>query len=126
MWVIMRYVSSVGSSIKDIDEHYLLMTNEFVNTHFNILRHHPELQWRLMQLCGIGKSQYHYWIQPGKGAGAKMSKLEKWLVEVYPDLNDDELELLITSNAQEDFEQMMRDAGLDDKAIKELFKKGKK
>ena len=58
----MRYCSSVKNNVKDIEEHYLEFTNEIVNVHFNTLRHHPELQFKLMQAIGIGKQMYHPWI----------------------------------------------------------------
>lgn len=123
LWVMSRYCSAVESRVSDIDEHYLIMTNELVNVHSNALRHHPELQFRLMQTVGIGKSMYHPWIAPGKGNKNKTTKLEKWLLEVYPDWNDDELALVVNNNTEADFVQMMEDSGMSDKEIKDIFKK---
>ena len=34
LWVMMRYVSSVQSNVKEVDEHYLIMANEFVKHSF--------------------------------------------------------------------------------------------
>ena len=50
----MRYTSSAGD--KNFTEHYLEWTNEVVNVHFNKLRQHPELQFKLLQLVGLGKA----------------------------------------------------------------------
>ena len=33
---------------------------------FNALRHHPELQFKLMQAIGIGKQMFHPWIALAK------------------------------------------------------------
>ena len=64
LWPLMRYTSSAGD--KHFAEHYLEWTNEVVNVHFNKLRLHPELQFKLLQLVGLGKTTYHPWIAPGK------------------------------------------------------------
>ena len=73
MWLLMRYTSSAGE--KMFQEHYLEWTNEVVNVHFNKLRKHPQLQWQLLQLVGLGKPTYHPWIAPGKAG--KVTKLQK-------------------------------------------------
>ena len=87
IWVLMRYASSVKHGIKDFEEHYLEWTNELVNVHFNTLRHHPELQYQLLQAVGLGKVQYHPWIAPGKKGTDK--PLFKFFKEKHPEYNDD-------------------------------------
>ena len=120
IFVLMRYTSAVDSKNFDIQAHYLTMTNDFVNVHNNILRHHPQLQHQLLQLVGIGSSQYHPWIAPGKRG--KKNKLLDWLSEQYPTYNDDELELLVSNNSKEDLVDRMEQQGMTPKEIKELFK----
>ena len=46
----------------------------------------------------------------------------KWLQELYPIYNDDELQLLIDNNDKKDFENIAEEMGMDKKQIKELFK----
>ena len=46
----------------------------------------------------------------------------KWLQELYPIYNDDELELLVASNDKKDFVNIAEEMGMDKKQIKELFK----
>ena len=46
----------------------------------------------------------------------------KWLQELYPIYNDDELELLVANNDKKDFENIAEEMGMDKKQIKELFK----
>lgn len=120
IFVLMRYTSAVDSKNFDIQAHYLTMTNDFVNVHNNILRHHPQLQHKLLQLVGIGAAQFHPWIAPGKRG--KKDKLQAWLAEQYPTYNDDELDLLVSTNNKEDFIDRMEQQGLSQKEIKELFK----
>ena len=118
-WVLMRYTSACDTNHDEIRDHYLTMTNELVNVQFNTLRHHPQLQHRLLQIVGIGKSQYHPWIAPGKRQ--KKNKVAEWLLTLYPHLNDDELDIMLQSDKKE-LKALAERAGLTDKQIKEIFK----
>lgn len=124
MWVLMRYASAAESKVTEINHHYLSMVNEFVNVHFNALRHHPELQWRLLQVCAVGTPQFHPWIQPGKNKKVAKTnkKLFDFFVARYPQCNDDEIMIMIDSMSQDNRKQLLVEAGLDDKAIKEYLK----
>ena len=117
-WMVMRYASSA----RGMDAyHYLLMVNDIVNVDFNVLKNHPELQWKLLATCGIGHNTFHPWVPPGKGK-KESTKVGKFLHSVYPTLNRKEVELLEQMNSKDDLKQLARDHGLDDKAIKDLFK----
>jgi hypothetical protein len=118
-WLLMRYTSACDTNHDAIRDHYLSMTNELVNVHFNTLRHHVQLQHRLMQVVGIGKSQYHPWIAPGKRQ--KKNKVAEWLLTLYPGINDDELDILLESPKAE-LKSLAQSAGMTDKDIKALFK----
>jgi hypothetical protein len=120
LWTLMRYMSSSCSD----SEHHLLLVNNFVNHEFNTLRKHPELQWMLLALCGKGKTQKHIWIKPPKGV--KKNPLEQAILNYYPLLKDDEIDMLLNINTKKDFEQFFKDNGYDDKTIKELLKGGVK
>ena len=117
LWVLMRFMSSC----QGMPEHHLMTVNDLVNNNFSNLSKHPELQWKLLSLCGTGKKQYHPWIPPPKGI--KKNKLEAEILIHYPLLRDDELEMLIKINTKEDFEQFFIEMGYDNKTIKELLKK---
>jgi hypothetical protein len=119
IWLLMRYTSNAGD--KHFTEHYLDWTNEVVNVHFNKLRKHPQLQFQLMQLVGLGKTTFHPWIAPGKGM--KKNKIQKWVIENYNHLNDDEVEIFISTKTKEDFIELFEEYGMDKKQIKELTKK---
>ena len=116
LWILMRYMSSSQSD----SDHHIIMINEIVNNNFSTLSKHPELQWKLLALCGTSKKQFHPWIPPPKRA--KRNKLEEALILLNPLLKDDELEMLQKINTQADFEEYFRDNALDDKSIKEIFK----
>jgi hypothetical protein len=116
IWVLMRFMSSSQNNA----EHHIMMVNDLVNHNFNNLSKHPELQWKLLALCGTGKKQYHPWIAPPKGI--KKNRVEEAILQIYPLLRDDELEMLLRINSQEELEQFFKENGHDDKTIKELFK----
>ena len=122
IFILMRYTSSVQTKNPDIEHHYLALTNELVNKHYNILRREVQLQHKLLQCVGLGTSQFHNWIPPSKQRKGKAGKLVKWLQELYPIYNDDELELLVASNDKKDFVNIAEEMGMDKKQIKELFK----
>lgn len=120
IWVLMRYASSCKHDIKEIEEHYLEMTNELVNVHHNVLRHHPQLQFQLMQALGLGKSMFHPWLQPGK-RGTE-SKLHKVFSDAYPQLNQDELDIFIAQHTKDDLIDLMEQLGYEKKDIKKILK----
>jgi hypothetical protein len=124
MWILMRFMSSS----KNHPEHHLMMVNSLVNSDFNLLvrkaqsnkEGHPGLQWKLLALCGSGTKQFHEKIPAPKGI--KKNKIEQAILERYPLLRDDELELLLQINSTEDLEVFFKENGYDDKTIKELLK----
>ena len=121
IFVLMRYTSAIDSKNFDIASHYLTMTNEFVNVHYNELRKDPQLQHKLLQLVGIGTNQFHPWIPPSKKRKTN-NKLLKWLSTIYPQYSDDELDMLVQTNNKDELEDLAESMGLTNKEIKELLK----
>jgi hypothetical protein len=76
-YLMIRWASCVEGS-RDLQEFYLISTNERLNKHFFNINKHPELQW----LCATAVSPdmgtpRHNWISPKKkeaGAGASAIK----------------------------------------------------
>lgn len=123
LWQLMRWTSSTTSKVSDINYHYLTMTNELVNVHFNTLRKHPQLQHQLLQLIGLGTTQYHSWIKPArKFKGEVNNKLLNFLSELYPSYNQTELELVARENTKEEIEDLAESMGMSKKEVRELFK----
>lgn len=124
MWVLMRFASSVASPSNDITEHYVTMMNEFVNVNFNIMRHHPELQHRLMQIVGIGSQQSHPWIAPPKQKKGKTQNatLVNFILQLHPFLSDTEIDMFISMTGKEELKAKLIEAGFVNKEIKEMLK----
>jgi len=116
MWLIMRWSSAVNTKYY---MHYLLSVNEIVNTDFQSLKNHPELQWMLMSICGIGVDQRHVFVKPPKGA--RGDKIDDYLLTIDQSMSSSELELFKTINSNSDLIDHAKDGGMDDSEIKDIF-----
>ncbi len=116
-WLIMRYLSSAESSNSEIIEHYLIMTNELVNTNFSELKNDPELMWKLMSIVGIGKSIKHPYVAPGKGKKKKSNAFKAWLHEQYNHLSEQEIDLWFSNITKEQARDMLEQYQIKDKDI---------
>ena len=92
-YLMIRWGSSVTGS-RELQEFYVIATNERLNKHFFDINKHPKLQWLLATTVSPDMgTQRHQWISPKKkepGAGT----LKKQLAELFPHYKDDEIELL--------------------------------
>ena len=124
MFILMRWASSTGSHVDAINEHYLKGVNDNVNVHFNLMRHHPKMQHRLLQAIGVGSNQTHPWIKPGKRKKklVKNAKLFDFYLAMYPHFSDEEIVFVISSMDKPEIVAMLEDAGIDKKKHKEYLK----
>jgi hypothetical protein len=111
-FLMIRYGSSVQGS-RDLQEFYLISTNERLNKNFFAINRHPKLQWLAATTVSPGMgTQRHQWIAPKKkepGAGS----IRKQLAELYPHLRDDELELMAEINTKKDIDAYLKASGQD-------------
>jgi hypothetical protein len=116
-WMVHRWATC---PIKN-KEHYILFVNELCNRNYSEISKHPELQWLLLSAIGIGPEQYRgQWVGT-PSSRTKESKIDKFLLEVYPTISDDELTLLKETNTQDDFKDLAKDMGYNDKQILDIF-----
>ncbi len=113
-FLMIRYGSSVQGS-KELQEFYLIATNERLNKHFFNINRHPKLQWLCATTVSPGMGTFrHNWIAPKKKeAGA--SGIKKQLAELYPHMKDDELELMAKINTKKDIDAYLKDLGTEKK-----------
>jgi hypothetical protein len=113
-FLMLRWGSSVNGSA-DLQHFYLIATNERLNKHFFAINRHPKLQW----LCSTTVSpdmgtMRHNWIAPKKKeAGA--SGIKKQLAELYPNMKQDEIELMAMLNTKKDIDTYLKLAGREAK-----------
>jgi len=109
-FLMIRYGSSVLGS-RDLQEFYLISTNERLNKHFFTINKHPKLQWLSATTVSPGMgTQRHQWIAPKKReAGA--TGIRKQLAELYPHLKDDEIDLMSEINTKKDIDAYLKASG---------------
>lgn len=122
LWNLNRYISSAKSSKREIQEHFVLLVNEFYNKHWNDIKDHPGLQWKLLCMCSYEtkKVMFHEWIKLVRKAEGS-SKKAKFLMQLYPNMKIDEVEMLAKMTSDKEIKELAKDHGLDDKQIKELL-----
>ena len=109
-FLMIRYGSSVQGSA-DLQHFYLVATNERLNKHFFAINRHPKLQWLCSTTVSPGMGiQRHQWIAPKKKE-AGSTGIKKQLLELYPNMKADEIELMATLNTKKDIDTYLKAAG---------------
>lgn len=109
-FLMIRYGSSVQGS-RDLQEFYLIATNERLNKHFFALSQHPKLQWLLATTVSPGMGTHrHQWIAPKKKeAGA--SARRKQLAVRYPTYKDDEIDVMMQIVTDTELKEYVKQSG---------------
>ena len=111
-WLLNRYVSSVKGN-RDAQELAVFKTNEYYNKNWNELgTKHPKLQWQLLCQAGnTGKIEYHQWIGFKKKTGN--NNAVKLLQQIYPNMKQDEVELLAGLSTKKELKQLAEEHDID-------------
>ena len=113
-FLMIRYGSCVSGG-RDLQEFYLIATNERLNKNFFSLHKHPKLQWLMATSVSPGMGTFrHNWIATKKkepGAGS----LKKQIAELYPNMKDDEIELMAKINTKKDIDAYLKLSGQENK-----------
>ena len=111
-FLMIRYGSSVSGN-RDLQEFYLIATNERLNKKFFAVNtaQHKKLQWLMATTVSPGLGNFrHNWIAPKKkepGAGS----MRKQLADLFPHLKDDELALLAQITTKKEIDIYLRELG---------------
>ena len=109
-YLMIRWGSSVQGS-KELQEFYLISTNERLNKRFFDINRHPKLQWLCATTVSPGMGTHrHTWIAPKKKEPGA-SGIKKQLVELYPTLKDDEIDLMAKINTKKDIDEYLKQSG---------------
>ena len=112
-WLLNRYASSVKGN-REKQELAVFKTNEFYNKNWNELgMKHPKLQWQLICQAGnTGKIEFHPWIG-FKKKNSDNGKGIKLLKEIYPNMKEDEIELLANISTKKELKQLAEEHNID-------------
>lgn len=106
-YLMIRWGSSVQGS-RELQEFYVIATNERLNKHFFNIGKHPKLQWLLATTVSPDMGAHrHQWIAPKKkepGAGS----LKKQLAELFPTYKDDEIDLLAAITTKKELDAYIK------------------
>ena len=113
-YLMIRWGSAVQGS-RDLQEFYVIATNQRLNRHFFAVNRHPRLQWLMSTTVspGLG-TQRHVWIAPKKREPGATG-IRKQLAELYPHLKDDEVDLMSRINDKKDLDAYLKASGQDTK-----------
>lgn len=109
-YLMIRWGSSVQGDT-ELQGYYIQSCNHYFNKRFFDINRHPKLQW----LCatavspGLG-TQRHQWIAPKKKEPGA-SGIRKQLIELYPHMKDDEIEVMSKINTKKDIDTYLKDLG---------------
>lgn len=111
-WLLNRYVSSVHGK-REKQELAIFKTNEYYNKNWNVLgTRHPKLQWQLMCNAGnTGTIERHQWI--GFKQKGKADKSVKVIQQIYPNMKEDEAELLAKLLTTKELKQLAEEHGIE-------------
>lgn len=113
-FLMIRWGSAVEGS-RDLQEFYVIATNERLNKHFFDLGKHPKLQWLCATTVSPDMGSFrHNWIAPKKkeaGASAKRRALQ----EIFPTYKDDEIDVMMKIMTQKEIDAYFKSAGQDKK-----------
>jgi len=113
LWNLNRYMSSVTGS-REKQELAVFKTNEYYNKNWAVLGNkEAKLQWLILCQCGnTGKKEFHPWIG-FKKKNADDSKVINFLKSIYPNMKEDEVELLARISTKKEIKQLAEEHGVD-------------
>ena len=112
-WLLNRYVSAVQGS-REEQELAVFKTNEYYNKHFNTIgvgkeNGHQELMWQLLCMSGAwNKIKFHPYIG-FKKKGTNNNSAIKLLEKIYPNMKNNEVELLAGISTKKELKQLAED-----------------
>jgi hypothetical protein len=110
-YLMIRWGSSVVGS-RDLQEFYVIATNERLNRHFFSINQHPKLQWLLATTVspGLG-AQDHRWIPPKKKDTGDSSQIRRRLRDLFPAMKIDDINTWSNIITRKELDQYERDIG---------------
>ena len=109
-YLMIRWGSSVQGS-RELQEYYVQSCNHYFNKNFFAISKHPKLQWLCATAVSPGMGVHrHQWIAPKKKEGGS-GTIRKQLAELYPDMRDNELDLLAKITTKQELDDHVQAHG---------------
>ena len=109
-YLMIRWGSAVQGS-RELQEFYVISTNERLNKHFFTVNKHPKLQWLMATSVSPGMGTYrHQWIAPKKKEGGS-NEIKKALMELYPTMKMSDIEAMSKLVTKKDLQERLKQNG---------------
>ena len=118
--VAMRWAATLPDGPEAL--YMLWMINERVNINLFDLYKHPDLAFRLIASCGLGKSKNHVWLAGASVRKAVSNAAAKLVLEWYPDASDREIDILLEQHDRASFSRLVDDCGIQPTDAKEVMR----
>src|SRR6056300_21272 len=108
-YLLNRYCSVVKGK-REAQELAVFKTNEYYNKNYFTIAKHQKLLWQLLCMTSNAeqKIQYHEWIGYKKKKG-ETNKTGKELEKIFPNMKEDEIQMLVYLNKKKDVEKFIED-----------------
>lgn len=118
LWNLNRYISSVKSSNRELQEHYLLTVNEFYNKNWSEISKHPKLQWQTLCICSheSKKTHFHEWLPLKR----EKDKKTEFLMTLFPNMKISDVETLAAITSDKEIKKYCEGLGWDKKQIADI------
>jgi hypothetical protein len=109
-YLMIRWGSAVQGSA-ELQEFYLVATNERLNKHFFAINKHPKLQWLMATSVSPGMGSHrHQWIAPKKKE-AGSNEIKKILMDLYPLSKIQDIDILSKLVDKKQLKQLLKYQG---------------
>ena len=109
-YLMIRWGSSVHGS-RELQEFYVVATNERLNKHFYAVNRHPRLQWLMATSVSPGMGVHrHQWIAPKKKESGS-SEVKKTLMQLYPTMKMSDIETLAAITDPKELKEHLKNMG---------------
>jgi hypothetical protein len=109
-YLMIRWGSAVHGS-RELQEFYIVATNERLNKHFYAVNRHPKLQWLMATSVSPGMGVYrHQWIAPKKKESGS-SEVKKTLMQLYPTMKMSDIETLAAVTDSKELKEHLKHMG---------------
>jgi hypothetical protein len=109
-YLMIRWGSSVTGS-RELQEFYVIATNERLNRHFFAVNQHPRLQWLMATSVSPGMGTHrHQWIAPKK-KDIGDNEIKKILAGLYPTMKSNDVDVLSRLVTKKEIQSYMKDLG---------------
>ena len=113
-YLMIRWGSAVYGS-REMQEFYVIATNERLNRHFFAANRHPKLQWLMATTVSPGMGSLdHPWIAPKKNDPGN-NEVKRGLMALNPSMKTDDIEILAKLTDKKILRDYLREHGNETK-----------